>query len=141
MKAIVLGTRSLIEEYERYEPFFGFYEHGIRDLVKEDVLSHSTTSPFATTHHPSSLVETVPADYGYAFDCYRESCEEEEAKPQYDEQFLAGNLDVIRYAAHGVEEAVANLFRPHLPTRYRQGEALRPRWIGSDLRVHVRLLN
>jgi hypothetical protein len=147
MKAIVLGTRALVEEYEPYEPFFEFYEHGIRDLVKEAVLIHSTTSPFARSYHPKGLVEKVVSDFGYAFDCYLDSCEEVDAIPLYDEQFLTGNLDVIRYAAHCVEDAVANLFRPHLPTRYfevvddHQGEALRPRWIGSDLLVHVRLLS
>ncbi|MBB5409333.1 hypothetical protein HDG34_003274 [Paraburkholderia sp. HC6.4b] len=146
MKAIVLDTRPLVNEYREYEPFFAFYENGIRDLLKEAVLIHSTSSPFSTTWHPKGLVGKVEADFDYALDCYRDSCEET-AMPLFDERFLFSNLDVIRFAAQSMEDAVEKLFRLHLPTRFfeiadeHQGQAFSPRWIGSDLLVHVRLLS
>jgi hypothetical protein len=150
MKAIVLDTRSLVNEYREYEPFFAFYENGVRDLLKEAVLIHSMSSPFssgATAYHPRGLVGKVEADFDYALDCYHDSCDGEDATPLFDERFLFSNLDVIRFAAHSMEDAVEKLFLQHLPTRFfeiaddHQGPAFRPRWIGSDLLVHVRLLS
>ncbi|WP_233875048.1 hypothetical protein [Paraburkholderia adhaesiva] len=147
MKAIVLDTRPIVNEYREYEPFFVFYEHGIRDLLKEAVLIHSTNSPFSLACHPKGLVGKVEADFDYALDCYRDSCDEEEFMPLFDERFVFSNLDVIRFAAQSMEDAVERLFRLHLPTRFfeiaddHQGQAFRPRWVGSDLLVHVRLLS
>ncbi|WP_144106669.1 hypothetical protein [Paraburkholderia sp. BCC1886] len=151
MTPLVLDTRSLIREYAEYMPFFAFYEMGIKDVIRDAVLTRSFNSPYTTNsfhgHRTArGFVAKVLDDFEFALDHYSELGETAPHSPLLALECAAENLAVIRFVAAEIELAADTLLHQHLATRLfeiaQDGSrpSLQPRWIADDLLVFVRTL-
>jgi hypothetical protein len=152
MKPIILDTRSLLREYEEYSPMFSFYPLGLKDLVREAVITRSFNSPYTTQLHQDcryaqGLAAKVMADFGFALDHHHDMYGEESLISLYHKDFALNNIRAIGMLAESIEEDVDALMARHLRTRLFEiaqegcGAEFHPRWIGSDLLIFVRTLS
>jgi hypothetical protein len=151
MKPIILDTRSLIRDFQEYAPFFEFYDSGLKDLVREAVLTRSFNSPYTTNYHHGhryarGLAAKVMEDFEYAIDRHHDLYGEQSLRDILNQDRALSNLGVIRFVAEEMEQAADALLQQHLRTKLFEiaqdsvGEQMRPRWVGSDLLVFIRFL-
>jgi hypothetical protein len=152
MKPIILDTRALLQEYAEYAPMFVFYQLGLKDLVREAVITRSFNSPY-TTHlyqdhrYAQGFASKVMADFGFALDHHYDLYGEECSIPLYEKELAVKNVAAIGMIADALEEEVDALIARHLRTKLfeiaQEGSDARytPRWIGPDLLIFVRTLS
>jgi hypothetical protein len=152
VKPIILDTRSLFRDYKEYAPFFEFYESGLKDLIRDAILTRSFNSPYTSfLHHghryARGLVAKVTEDFEYALDIHSDRYGDWSSRGIYDVDRAWANRSMIQFVAGEIEQAADTLLNQHLRTRLFEiaqegsGQALLPRWIGQDLLVFVRLLS
>lgn len=152
MKPIILDTRALLLEYAQYSPLFAFYEMGLKDLVREAVITRSFNSPYTTQYHPGhrytrGLSAKVTMDFEFALDHHHDLFGEDSPLALYNLDFALNNIKSIGIIAEAMEQEVDRLLFQHLRTRLFEiaqegsGEQMLPRWIGSDLAVFIRTLS
>jgi hypothetical protein len=152
MTPIILDTRALLQEYADFAPFFQFYEMGLRDLIREAVITRSFNSPYTTQYHPGhrysqGLAAKVKMDFEFALDHHHDSFGADTPVALYNLKSALNNIEVIGQIAEAMERSVDDLLFMHLRTKLFEiaqegsGEAVRPRWIGPDLAVFIRMLS
>jgi hypothetical protein len=152
MRPLVMDARALLDEYASYAPLFRFYEGGLKDLLKEAVITRSFNSPYTTQYHPGhrysrGLARKVMADFEFALDHHHDLFGDVTPVALYNLEFAKNNLDAIAMVALSVEEEVDKFLFHHLRTRLFEiaqegsGEVFLPRWSGQDLLIFIRLLS
>jgi len=152
MRPIILDTRTLLVEYADRAPMFAFYPLGLKDLVREAVITRSFNSPYTTQHYQDhrytqGLAAKVMNDFSFALDHHHDMFGDESPISLYHKELALNNICVIGMIAESMEEDVNALMARHLRTRLFEiaqegcGEALLPRWIGPDLLIFVRTLS
>lgn len=152
MKPIILDTRALLQEYAKYAPLFAFYDMGLKDLIREAVITRSFNSPYTTQLHPGhryakGLASKVKEDFEYALDNHHDVYGEESMIELFNVKFALDNLWSIKIVAEAMEQEVDRLLFHHLRTRLFEiaqegsGAQMLPRWIGPDLAVFIRTLS
>lgn len=152
MTPIILDTRALLYEYAEFAPLFAFYELGLKDLVREAVITRSFNSPYTTQYHPGhrytrGLAAKVMMDFEFAIDHHHQLYGEDSGVGLYDFQFALDNIRTIGGVAQEIEKEVDALLFQHLRTRLFEiaqegfGNTMLPRWIGPDLAIFIRMLS
>lgn len=151
MRPLIMDARPLLAEYETYAPLFAFYQGGLKDLIKEAVITRSFNSPFSQEYHrgmryPRGLAHKVVTDFEFALDNHHDLCAGNTPASLFSLEFATENRDAIRMVAEMVEEEVDKFLQYHLRTRLFEiaqdgyGYQHWPRWSGRDLIVYVRTL-
>jgi hypothetical protein len=152
MKPIILDTRALLQEYAEFSPLFAFYDNGLKDLVREAIITRSFNSPYTTQYRPGlnsaqGLAAKVMMDFEFALDHHHDLFGEESPVALYNMEFAFNNLLAIRTIAEAMERDVDRMLRNHLRTRLFEiaqegsGAQMLPRWVGPDLAIFVRVLS
>jgi hypothetical protein len=147
-----MDARPLLEEYETYAPLFAFYQWGLKDLIKEAVVTRSFNSPYTTQYHlghthPKGLANKVMTDFEFALDHHHDLFGEETPVALYNLEFALNNITAIRFVADAIEDEVDKFLHYHLRTRLFEiaqegsGEQFLPRWSGRDLLIFIRCLS
>jgi hypothetical protein len=152
MRPLIMDARPLLDEYGAYAPLFAFYQGGLKDLIREAVVTRSFNSPFTTQYHlghrhPKGLAAKVATDFEFALDHHHDLFGEEGAMPLFNMDSALFNLDAIRFVADAIEDEVDQFLFYHLRTRLFEiaqegsGEQFLPRWSGRDLLIYIRSLS
>ncbi len=152
MRPLVMDARALLDEFEPYAPLFRFYEGGLKDLLREAVVTRSFNSPYTTQYHPGhrytrGLANKVMADFEFAMDHHHDLFGDHSPAALYNLELAQNNVDAIAMVALSIEEEVDKFLYHHLRTRLFEiaqegsGNLYLPRWSGRDLLIFIRLLS
>lgn len=152
MKPIIIDTRALLQEYAEYAMLFSFYELGLKDLVREAILTRSFNSPYTTQMHKGhrytrGLAAKVMTDFEFALDHHHDMFGDETPVALYHKEFALSNISAIGMIAESMEQDVDVLLARYLRTKLFEiaqegsGALMMPRWVGPDLLVFVRTLS
>lgn len=152
MQPLIMDARELLDEYETYRPLFRFYEDGLKDLIKEAVITRSFNSPFTTNvysghRYSRGLPAKVMNDFEFALDHHHDLFGDHSPVALYNLEFAQNNLGTIKMVAEQIEEEVEKFMFYHLRTRLFEiaqegsGAPFLPRWSGRDLLIFIRLLS
>lgn len=142
---VILNTGDIIQRYMAYDSLFGFYENGIKDLVREATLaSNRRHRDYMSDFHSelywsSSLAGRTVRDWECAIDMALDH------SPATVQDYLQGqkkiDCELIQLVVEQIEEEVdsmiMNLTRdPHYRVRELPSR-LHSHWIGNDLVVEI----
>lgn len=145
---VILNTGDIVHQFMQFDPYFSFYENGIKEVVRNAALSAGrgrmqyTTDFDAEVQWMRSLAARTIQDWEQAIDLSLEY------NPQEVHAYQMGQDDIDRHAIEQVVQEIQveverMIFGLMNSWRYRVKPASRfgkiPEWMGDDLVVQLEL--